>query len=64
MAKLTISAIFTSFYSWIIELKLIEMLLNPHLTSDSCVTDLFKMLTYLNVCRAFSSACALLSNAI
>jgi hypothetical protein len=45
-------------------LKLGKVVSKPHLASDSCVADLFKMLTYLNVCCAFSSACALLSNAI
>jgi hypothetical protein len=35
-----------------------------HLASDSRIADLFKMLTYSYVCCAFSSACALLSNAI
>jgi hypothetical protein len=34
------------------------------LMSDSYVADLFKMLTYFNVCCAFSSAGALLSNMI
>jgi hypothetical protein len=41
-----------------------EVVSKPHLASDSCVADLFKMLTYFTVCCAFSSACALLSNAI
>jgi hypothetical protein len=44
--------------------SLLEVVSKPHLASDSCVADLFKMLTYSRVCCAFSSACAFLSNAI
>jgi hypothetical protein len=47
-----------------IVLLYLEVFPKPHLASDSGVADLFKMLTYFNVCCAFSSACALLSNAI
>ena len=43
---------------------ILEVVSKPHLMSDSCVASLFKMLTYFNVCCAFSSACALLSNMI
>jgi len=59
---------------------ILEEVSKQHLASDSrvaprsgiranfitlrCITDLFKMLTYSNVCCAFSSVCALLSNAI
>jgi len=35
-----------------------------HLTLNSCVTDLLKMLTYSNVCCAFSSVGALLYGVI
>jgi hypothetical protein len=35
-----------------------------HLTLNSCVTNLLKMLTYYRVCCAFSSAGALLLSAI
>ena len=35
-----------------------------HLTLNSGVTDLLKMLTYLNVCCAFASAGALLLSVI
>jgi len=31
-------------------IKSSEMVSKPHLASDSCVADLFKMLTYSNVC--------------
>jgi len=43
---------------------ILEAVSKQHLASDSRVADLFKMLTYSNVCCAFSSVCALLSNAI
>jgi hypothetical protein len=36
----------------------LEVISKPHLTPDSCVADLFKMLTYFHVCCAFSSVCA------
>jgi hypothetical protein len=35
-----------------------------YLTPNSCVTDLLKMLTYSDVCCAFSSAGALLLSVI
>jgi hypothetical protein len=42
----------------------LEVVSKPHLSSDSCVADLFKMLTYSSVCCAFSSACALMHTLI
>ena len=41
--------------------RLLEPISKMHLTLNSCVTDLLKMLTYYCVCCAFSSAAALLS---
>jgi hypothetical protein len=43
--------------------QLIEPISKMHLTLNSCVTNLLKMLTYYRVCCAFSSAGALLLNA-
>jgi hypothetical protein len=42
----------------------LEVVRKLHLSSDSRVAGLFKMLTYFHVCCAFSSACAFLSNTI
>ena len=36
----------------------------PHIRPNSCVANLFKMLTYYRVCCAFSSVCALLLSLI
>jgi hypothetical protein len=46
------------------QLKRLELDPKPHLRSNSCVANLFEMLTYYRVCFAFSSACALLLNLI
>ena len=42
----------------------LEPISKMHLTLSNCVTDLLKMLTYLNVCCAFASAGALLLSVI
>ena len=42
----------------------VEAVSKPHLTSEGSVTAFFKMLTYHRICCAFSSGCALPSNAI
>ena len=42
----------------------LEAVSKPHLRPEGCVAARFKMLTYLHVCCAFSSGCALLSGPI
>jgi hypothetical protein len=42
----------------------LEVVSKPHIRPNSCVANLFKMLTYYRVCCAFSSVCALLLNLI
>jgi nitrogen regulatory protein P-II 1 len=44
--------------------KILEVVAKPHLRPNSCVANLFKMLTYYRVCCAFSSVCALLLSLI
>ena len=44
--------------------KWLEVVSKPLQTSNSCVAVFFKMLTYHLICSAFSSARALLLNAI
>jgi hypothetical protein len=41
-----------------------EPAINPHLLSESCVTNWRKMLTHYRVRSAFPTVCALLSNKI
>jgi len=43
---------------------ILEPISKMHLTLNSCVTDLLKMLTYYPACCAFSSAAALLLRVI